>query len=125
MTNRNDDYDEPMPTSVYRIYGRAGELLYIGCATDVAHRIYMHGQNHATPMGDYIHHGYDRHESVEYPSRGEARAAERAAITAEGPWFNRHHNPLRWRRVQGRWFPVDEAGMEAVMQAARPTRVLT
>ena len=124
MTNRNDDY-VPMPTSVYRIYGRDDALLYVGVAQDVEHRIYMHGQNHATPMGDYIHRGYARHTAVEYPNRAAARAAERAAIRDEAPWFNRHHNPTRWQRVAGQWFPVDPAAMEAAMQTARPTRAFT
>lgn len=104
---RHCDDETGVATSVYRIFDHRDRLLYVGVAQDVEHRIYMHMATYTTPGWLLIHKGNARHESVEYPSRKAARAAEAKAIAAEKPWLNRQHNPSRWRRVAGQYQPVD------------------
>lgn len=100
--------------SVYRIFSKAGALLYIGCTEDVESRIYMHRATYTMTDAFLIQRHYGHHTSEVVGSLDKARAAERAAIEAERPMLNRQHNPTRWRRVQGRYLPVDAETVEAL-----------
>lgn len=106
--NRMGDAEDARPASVYRIFDKDGQLIYVGCAVDVASRIHTHRSFWSpTPGCDLIYRGYDHHDEAQYPTRVEARAAERLAIREQGPWVNRHHNPTRWRRGAKGYEPVD------------------
>jgi hypothetical protein len=110
------DDQKMYPHAVYRIFDAQDRLLYIGCTEDVDWRISQHRDIFNTlPGGDLISRSYARHTSEEYPNRLAARDAERAAIKAEAPWLNRHHNPTRWRRdgQYGAYVPVDVEGYVA------------
>ena len=115
------DHEDPNPHSVYRLWAADGTLLYIGCASDVEHRVYMHRFTYTMVDAFLIQQHYDHHTSEVYPTKLEARAAEAAAIKAERPIFNRQHNPTRWRRRNGAYVPVD-ADTAALMErlSARP-----
>lgn len=113
------DAERKVRTSVYRIFDREGRLLYVGCAENVTNRIYMHLNTMTMADWGAIRFGYDRHEAVEYRTRLAARAAERKAIHDEAPWFNRQHNPKRWRRVNGKYQPVDAAALAEVEESIR------
>lgn len=79
------------PASVYRCYDAYGELLYIGCAVDVAARMRTHkvmSQWHA----DVFSTTTEPHDT-----RIEALAAERAAIESEHPKFNVLHSDINQR----------------------------
>jgi predicted GIY-YIG superfamily endonuclease len=101
------DYDEwvfcpveDRPHSVYRLYDDANRLLYIGCTRDLDLRLYMHdGYYNTTSLA--FRGLVDRVETVEYENRAAARQAEREAIQAESPLFNKAHN-------QGRQITRDE-----------------
>ena len=106
------DFEDVRPHTVYRIYDSADRLLWIGCTVDIGSRIEAHRSLWSAAFGSsLIRRGYARHTVQEYPDRATARDAERAAITAEGPWLNVHHNPTRWQRVNGRRVPTDTAGL--------------
>lgn len=70
------------PATVYRAYDDAGTLLYVGCAVNVEKRMAQHRRT-AAWYADMA-----RTETVEYPSRGLALAAEAEAIRAEHPAYN-------------------------------------
>lgn len=95
------------PHSIYRIFAADGTLLYIGCAYDIEHRIYMHRWTSTMVDAHLIQRHYDHHTSVAIGTLVQARAAEREAILTERPLLNRQHNPTRWRRVDGQYVPVD------------------
>ena len=99
--------------SVYRIFGKAGELLYVGCTKDVQTRIYMHLSTHVMTDAYLIHRHYDHHTSEAIGTLAEARAAERAAIKAERPILNRQHNATRWVRRNGEYVPVDQETVDS------------
>lgn len=76
----------PVPTALYRLHDHSGELLYVGI-TDCPERRW---KDHAKdkPWWPDVN---DR--SVEWlPDRSHALAAEAAAIRAERPRYNFHHN---------------------------------
>lgn len=107
---RLPDSEKRNPHAVYRIFDAQDRVIYIGCAEDVETRVHNHRAIFSRmPGADLIMRGYARHESEEYPNKTTARHAERAAIAAERPWLNRHHNPTRWRRdgQYGPYVPVD------------------
>lgn len=95
--------DEETPHYVYRCYDANGLLLYIGCTADVETRMELHRSQHATWMiyrnpkcnlvSVELISRMARHE-VSGPIKGRlaARAAEKAAIQAEHPLLNIHHN---------------------------------
>lgn len=106
-TWRLADHEDPNPHYVYRLFAADGTLLYIGCASDVEARVYMHRATYTMVDAFLIHRHLDRYTSEEYPDKLAARAAERKAIAAERPILNRQHNP-RWRRRDGQYVPADE-----------------
>lgn len=120
-TFRLTDLEDDRACSVYRIYSADDDLLYVGCASDVEHRIYMHMQTNVTSDAYYIQRGYARHTSQAYANRIEARAAERKAIATERPWFNRQHNPARWRRTAAGWEPTDPSARAALLDRISST----
>lgn len=101
MTSRQRDADDLHVHFLYRCYDAGGDLLYIGVAHDVEARMFHHThlcniskQPNGTLRGHMVHHTAER-----FATKLEARAAERAAITAEAPLLNRQHNPRRFRKV--------------------------
>lgn len=88
---------------VYRCYTATDELLYVGCAINVADRMWHH--LHACNIGKQPNSSLRRHharvEFDQYPNRAEAREAERQTIRDLGPLLNRQHNPKRFRKVRG------------------------
>ena len=75
--------DVPERTAVYYIRGGAGELLYIGMTNHVAIR--WNGHQQVQPWWDEL-----RSLTVDwYDSREEAAAAEKTAIKAEWPKYNK------------------------------------
>lgn len=95
------DYDEfvfcpveQRPHTVYRLFDDADRLLYVGCTRDLDLRLYMHGGYYNATSLEF--RGLvARVESVEYENKAAAREAERNAIRAEAPLFNRSHNKGR------------------------------
>lgn len=96
------DYDEfvfcpveERPYSVYWLFDEADRLLYVGCTRKVNERLYLHDGYWSNATSLEFKGLVARVESVEYPDRDTARAAERAAIQAEAPLFNKAHNERR------------------------------
>lgn len=82
----------PERTAVYRIRGEGGELLYIGMTRSLRTRWNGHADNQ--PWWDEL-----RSMTVDwYPSREEADDAERAAIEAEKPKYNKKYLAPRRER---------------------------
>lgn len=101
--------DKPWPHYVYRLFDAEGRLLYIGSAEDVVQRIYLHRTQYAATFGPTIARHYHHHTSEEYPDARSAYEAEKAAIRAECPPLNIHHNPRVWRKARnGVAVPVGE-----------------
>ncbi len=73
-----------MTAHVYRLFDAAGELLYVGCTSDVTVRVGQHLRK-GSGGGRMI----DSWTSDEYATRGEALDAEGEAIRAERPPFNK------------------------------------
>lgn len=71
--------------TLYRLFDREDNLLYVGVTFMPGHRLYEHSKKR---WGADI----ARHELVTFPNRREALEAERAAIQSEGP---RHNIQLR------------------------------
>lgn len=79
--------------AVYRMYNAAGDLLYIGCSPDPCGRWQEHSK--FKPWGRTV-----TTISVEwFDSKAEALEAEKAAIQAEAPEWNIHHNAQRKRSI--------------------------
>ncbi len=97
-----------MTAVVYRIFDYEGSLLYIGSTEDFGARKAVHLANHSTPIAFPIQLCAHRWDTTEYPSIAAAKAAEKAAITAEAPYLNRQHNPTRWKRIGGEWVLLTE-----------------
>lgn len=72
--------------NLYRCYSADGRLLYVGVSWNPAARLVAH----RSAFWGYL---IDRYDVTTFKTATEARAAERAAIRAERPRFNR----------QGRW----------------------
>lgn len=72
------------PAWVYRIYDTQGRLIYVGETLNLVVRLAAHGDKW---WGTQI----AKVKAKVYPNRGEAQAAERAAIKAERPRFNIKH----------------------------------
>jgi predicted GIY-YIG superfamily endonuclease len=86
--------DMPERTAVYHIRGEEGELLYIGMTRSLRTRWNGHAGNQ--PWWDEL-----RSMTVDwYPSREEADDAERAAIEAEEPKYNKKYLAPRRERQQ-------------------------
>lgn len=71
------------PAFVYRCFDAAGELLYVGCAQNVAQR--MAGHRYKSPWAAHV----DRVESHEYPERWQAEAVEDFLIDLLRPAHNK------------------------------------
>jgi hypothetical protein len=84
---------------IYRCWDAEGRLLYIGCTEDVEQRIAVHRASWNNPASAYIALHMDRYEAEgPYSGRIAGRAAEKAAIEAEAPLLNVHHNKGRGNR---------------------------
>lgn len=84
------DFQSPC---VYRTYDAAGNLLYIGCSTDLFSRFLSHSKSF-----DPISAWWPllaTWTATPYPSHAEALEAERLAILAEQPSFNRTSPTVR------------------------------
>lgn len=90
---------------LYRCYDAQGRLLYIGCTQDPGARSQVHGSSWHNPVSAYLNLRMTRWETEEKPYRGKtvARAAEKAAIEAEAPLLNQHHNRGRGLKGQSLW----------------------
>lgn len=75
------------PCYLYRLYGTAGELLYVGIAYYPADRIGQHRSD--KPWWPEV----TGRRVERYPDRPSAERAERAAIVAELPRYNRLGHP--------------------------------
>lgn len=86
-----------LPHYVYRCFDADGDLIYIGCTSNVARRIGAHRRGEKA-ASRWIKHFYFRHE-VEgpFPTRAAGLEAEAAAIQRERPVFNMNSTGLaRW-----------------------------
>lgn len=102
MSEENDFRKFKAKHYLYRVYDADGRLLYIGCTMDVWGRMAVHRSSWHNPASAYITLYGDRVE-IEGPFAGliAGRAAEKAAIEAEAPYLNVHHNKGRGaERVQ-------------------------
>lgn len=85
------------PTSLYRFYDAASTLLYIGITARGRGRWHNHAADKpwwpAVTTATIEHH----------PNRAAALAAERAAIIAEKPLHNTHHNRCPKRSISPTW----------------------
>lgn len=72
--------------ALYRHFDAAGQLLYVGIATNFSNRTSQHSAN-SPWLARFAH----RVEAVWLPTREAALAAERYAIQAEAPIFNKVH----------------------------------
>jgi predicted GIY-YIG superfamily endonuclease len=80
---------KPGPTDVYRLYGRRGDLLYIGITNSTYHRFAQHAADkHWWSQVDPA-----RTTVTQYPTRNQALRAEEYAIKAELPAYNKVHHP--------------------------------
>jgi len=87
-------------TTLYRHFDSADVLLYVGISGSPGRRFDQHA-------GEQSWWSEVARTSMEhYPSRTDALAAERQAITAEQPRYNVHHGPLRRRRRSPHSGPV-------------------
>lgn len=74
-------------TELYRHYDADGDLLYVGISRDTLVRLAQHKANGAIWVDDVTK------TSIEcFPCRKEALKAERRAIKAERPLYNKDHN---------------------------------
>lgn len=84
-----DGKPDPGRTALYRLYDDAGQLLYIGIATDPEKRIKAHRWQEGKKWARDI----VRHTQEWFDVRVEAEAAEVTAIRSELPIHNRRHHP--------------------------------
>lgn len=75
---------QPTPTTLYRLYGHEGALLYIGITGDPGRRFEEH-RGDKSWWGDVAVIKFEHHST-----RMEALSLEAAAILAEDPPYNRH-----------------------------------
>jgi predicted GIY-YIG superfamily endonuclease len=79
-------------TALYRLYDTGGSLLYVG----ITHNLEERWEDHRYWKAWW--HLVHRSEVEWFPDRASALAAERAAVEAEGPRFDRTHRLGRgWR----------------------------
>lgn len=74
-------------TALYRHFGDAGQLLYVGIASDPFRRLENH--EHCSPWFWLV----TRVEIEWHPNRGAAEEAETKAIRSENPAYNRRDVP--------------------------------
>lgn len=102
------------PHVVYRCYDRDGLLLYIGCTSDVVARMAAHMASAHNPASRVLILRMARYELEEHPDRESAQAAERAAIYAEAPLANLHHQRAHETPTER------ERRLEQYLRATRP-----
>lgn len=83
---------------VYRCYDTERRLLYVGCTHDLTARMMVHECDSKNPASVELMRRIDLLEYQTYPDRATALAAEKAAIQAEAPLLNTHHNLGRGMR---------------------------
>lgn len=90
---------------MYRLFGPASDLLYVGITNDIRRRFQAHAQEKPW-WPDVI-----RDEIVWYPTRRQALREEARAIVEENPRYNkagrdrhRHYEPVTWEE----WDSLDE-----------------
>ncbi|WP_435112379.1 GIY-YIG nuclease family protein [Nocardiopsis synnemataformans] len=88
-------------TAVYRLYSQDDELLYVGLSCNPEGRWKQHESDR--PWWS----GVARKEVSWYPTRGDAEAAERAAIQQEKPAYNSSHAGEA-AHLEDRNFPIGE-----------------
>lgn len=99
-------------TALYRLYDDGERLLYIGITTKPTYRFSQHSQSQ--PWWFQV----TRHTLEWFDSRAEAEAAERDAIRAEVPRWNRQHMPGeepsdRFRQAVAEYQEAKEAKAQA------------
>lgn len=136
MSARRDADYARIPHEMYRVYDAADRLLYVGMGRRADERIRQHIDFlNSQVQGSHLMAGLMASYFVErLPSRAAARDAERAAIAAERPFFNKHHNK-NWQLMRDEYFVIyggseeigrleREASMLAYQANAIPKRVL-
>lgn len=106
------DTDDPWPHVVYRCYDADDVLLYVGCTRDLDYRMSL--------QPAILMRRVELVTTEDFPNRAAARAAERAAITAEAPLLNKQHNPTRFAKRGPKWIalePVHPLSAELIRQA--------
>lgn len=79
---------EHLEHTVYRCFAADDELLYIGCTINLGHRMSVHRSDpRSSPWLSRV----TRIDAEVYPNRLAGRTAERDAIAAEHPKFNKAH----------------------------------
>ena len=92
------DRDDMRPHSVYVIFDRDDRILYVGCALDVQSRINFHLEPSSQSVASHvIRSRMWRWTEREFPTKAEAREAERRLIREHMPLLNKQHNP-RYRK---------------------------
>jgi predicted GIY-YIG superfamily endonuclease len=104
------------PHVVYRCYDATDRLLYVGCTRDIVARMQVHAASWNNPASALLSMRMTRYEVEEFPTRAEAREAERRAIYNEEPLGNVHHQRERVT-PQERYLRVEE-----YLEATRPPR---
>jgi predicted GIY-YIG superfamily endonuclease len=89
------EFGEDLPSALYRCYDADGELLYVGITSNPRVRMNSH-RAHAQWWESCV-----RRTMEWYPSRPEALAAERKAISDENPRHNVVRPHLFTRRSEG------------------------
>lgn len=72
------------PIVVYRLFDAEGDLLYVGCTTDMVRRVVHHRMPSGSPWWPLV----ASYTMTEYPTHEEAFSAETVAIRTEAPRFN-------------------------------------
>lgn len=88
---------DPGRTALYRLFNARGDLIYIGIATKPEERLKAHRWNIINPWRKEI---ATQKVGAWYDTRQQAEAADKAAIAAERPRYNRRHHPdweKRWQ----------------------------
>ncbi len=90
---------------VYRCYDETGRLLYIGCTDSPGSRFSVHRASWNNPTSRYLNFRCTRWEVEPEPYIGRVAglAAEKAAIEAEAPLLNVHHNKGRALHGDALW----------------------
>lgn len=95
----------PFPHEVYRIWDKAGNLLYVGMGRVAHNRVVTHCEPFLSRVqASWLMSGLmDRWHAEMHPARAAARDAEREAIRNEHPMFNKHFNK-GWQLMRDQYF---------------------
>ena len=92
------DHEDKRPHSVYAIFDAEDRWLYVGCAHDVRERLHFHLEpSSQSPASWVIRQRMAAWEEIRFPTKAEAREAERTLIRKMTPLLNKQHNP-RYRK---------------------------